>query len=263
MKQYFSFLLLLLLFSTSISSILSLSIHNLQEYKPAASTQTPVSFNNYSLVIQFPKSLCDNPKYGRKCDGLWKGELPNKFTIHGLWPNFGSNREPAGPGVILDTYQLITKDKTLAINLYNSWPDVYFDSKGKGGTVKQNLKQQAARDFWGREWKKHGDLSGLSPEDYFRTTYSLYYALGDIYKDFETEGLINSQGSINVNRASQRLEEILTVKPFIKCVSNKSNKEFLAEIHIAYGRSDLMRLTHSDSQSRNHNCSSNNAFLRV
>ncbi|KAI3859682.1 hypothetical protein MKX03_031196 [Papaver bracteatum] len=227
MKQD-SFLLLLLLFSTSISSILSLSIHNLEENKPAAPTQTPVSFNNYSLVIQFPKSLCDNPKYGRKCDGLWKIELPNKFTIHGLWPNFGSNREPAGPGVILDTHQLITKDKTLANNLYNGWPD-------------QNLKQQAARDFCGREWKKH----------------SLYDDLGKIYEDFKTNGLI-MQGSINVNRASQRLVTILNVKPFIKCVANKLIEELLAEIHIAYRRSDFMRLTHSDS-----NCSSDIAFLRV
>ncbi|KAI3901253.1 hypothetical protein MKW92_040973 [Papaver armeniacum] len=263
MKRYFSFLLLLLLFSTSISSILSLSIHNIQEYKPAAPTQTPVSFNNYSLVIQFPKSLCNNPNYGRKCDGLWKSELPNKFTIHGLWPNFGSNREPAGPRVIPDIYQLITKDKTLAINLYNSWPDVYFDSKGKGGIVKQNLKQQAAREFWGREWKKHGDLSGLSPEDYFRTTYNLYNDLGNIYEDFKTNGLINMQGNINVNHASQRLVTILNVKPFIKCVTNKLNEELLAEIHIAYRRSDLMRLPHSDSKFRNHNCSGDIAFLRV
>ncbi|RZC84906.1 hypothetical protein C5167_047692 [Papaver somniferum] len=263
MKQYFSFLLLLLLFSTFISSILSLSIHNIQQNEPATTTQTTVSFNNYSLVIQFPKSLCDNPKYGRKCDGLWKLELPNKFTVHGLWPNFGSNREPAGPGVKLDVHQLITKDKILANNLYNSWPDVYFDSKGKGGTVKQNLKQQAAWEFWGREWKKHGDLSGLSPEDYFRTTYSLYDDLENIYEDFKTNGLINMQGRINVNLASQRLEIILHGKPFIKCVTNKLNMELLAEIHIAYRRSDLMRLPHSDSKSRNHNCSSDIAYLRV
>ncbi|RZC49680.1 hypothetical protein C5167_018112 [Papaver somniferum] len=205
----------------------------------------PPSFSNYILAIQFSRSLCNNPPF-KTCDPKWNVDLPKKFTIHGLWPtDFASGRKPPFPGNRFSFIELIKPPKgpKLLQNLYQEWIDAYFVFKSKGPT-KDVQRKQAAEDFWEYEWKEHGDLSGLSVQDFFSTAFTLCSNLGDVYGNFKAQGLIEVDGNIDVAKASQMLTGVLKVKPFLKCVFDKSNKEHLFEIEIKYDRATLTPVPH-------------------
>ncbi|KAI3934629.1 hypothetical protein MKW98_008698 [Papaver atlanticum] len=205
----------------------------------------PPSFSNYILAIQFSRSLCNNPQY-KTCDPKWSVDLPKKFTIHGLWPtDFAGGSKPPPPGNRFSFMELSKPPKgpQLLQNLYKEWINAYFVFQSKGPT-KEVQRKQAAQGFWEYQWKEHGDLSGLSVQDFFSTAFTLFSNLGDVYGKFKAQKLIEVDGNIDVTKATQMLTRVLTVKPFLKCVFDKSNKEHLFEIEIKYDSATLTPVTH-------------------
>ncbi|KAI3968076.1 hypothetical protein MKX01_015596 [Papaver californicum] len=156
---------------------------------------------------------------------MWKTDLSNKFTIHGLWPNFGSNPTPPAP----KKGNEFTKD----------WIDVYFVFVG--GRDRQFARNQAVLQFWTHEWKEHDVFSDFSTVDYFKKTETLFEELRDIYDFF---------------RGTWVLTQKLGVTPYLKCLLNSKKEELLFEIHITYRQGDLVKLPHSRSQPKAHNCTS-------
>ncbi|KAI3955296.1 hypothetical protein MKW92_013867 [Papaver armeniacum] len=137
------------------------------------------------------------------------------------------------------------KGPRLLQNLHTEWINAYFVFQSKGPT-KEVQRKQAAQEFWEYQWKEHGDYSGLSVQDFFNTAFTLFNNLGDVYGKFIAQGLIEGDGNIDVTKATQMLTQVLKVKPYLKCVFDKRNKERLFEIEIKYDRATLTRVPHPE-----------------
>ncbi|KAI3859678.1 hypothetical protein MKX03_031192 [Papaver bracteatum] len=249
------FLLLILAFITvspSSSSLHSLSSPSLSnsssdssqissnEDGTNAAPAPTAGFTNFSLLIT------------KKCDKKWKEDLPNRFTIHGLWPNFGRNPKPAPPSPHMDIeLAKLLNERVLLNKLYKDWLDAYFVPTGSG--PKEVERKTSMWKFWTHEWDNHGVFSQLSTVDYFRNTDVLFEQLGDIYGRLNQQGLI-IQGMINATRASDVLTLAFGVKPLMKCLFNSKGEQLLFEIQVTIRKGDLQRLTHSQSPLKDHNC---------
>ncbi|KAI3901257.1 hypothetical protein MKW92_040977 [Papaver armeniacum] len=218
-------------------------------------------YTNYSLVLQFTKSLCNFPNYNKRCDSSWQTSLPNRFTIHGLWPNFGWNRKPSPPSP--PEKLLISKlllEPVLLNKLYNDWPDAYFVSKNGGDRTIE--RKHSVYKFWTHEWEDHGVYSDFHAIEYLNETQILFNDLGDIYGELSRRRLI-VQGMINATKASEVLTQFLGVKPFMKCLVNSRGEQHLFEIQVTIRRADLGRLTHSQSPPKGHNCTGDVVGLKI
>ncbi|KAI3954991.1 hypothetical protein MKW98_004994 [Papaver atlanticum] len=218
-------------------------------------------YTNYSLVLQFTKSLCNFPNYYKRCDSSSKTSLPNRFTIHGLWPNFGWNRKPSPPSP--PEKLLISKlllETVLLNKLYNDWPDAYFVSKNIGGD--RAIERKHSVYIWTHEWDDHGVHSDFHAIEYLKETQILFNDLGDIYGEFSLRRLI-IQGMINATMASEVLTQKFGVKPLMKCLFNSKGEQHLFEIHFTIRRGDLERLSHSQSPPEGHNCTGHMVRLQI
>ncbi|KAI3897194.1 hypothetical protein MKX03_032385 [Papaver bracteatum] len=216
-------LLLLILFLTSI---------------PLSNSQVP-AFNGYILAFQFTKSLCNQPIF-RKCDPNWNTDLPKEFTLHGLWDTqWVSKKTPCGKQLLLSE---IYTNVTLRDGLYQKWVDayvVYTPSANKDGQ-----RRAAAEEFWQWEWDQHGQYTCLSTLEYFKTAYDLFTNVGDVYELFKREGLIYPGGYINLTEATTILGRRVGAKPFMRCINNNFNEEFLSETELLFDRATLSIRNH-------------------
>ncbi|KAI3898188.1 hypothetical protein MKW92_016186 [Papaver armeniacum] len=232
--------------SNSLSDLAQISSN---EDGTNAAPAPAAGFTNFSLVLQFSKSLCNFP------------DLPNRFTIHGLWPNFGTNPKPAPPSPRKNIeLSKLLNERVLVNKLYDDWLDAYFVPSGHG--PKEVERKTSVWGFWTHEWDYHGVFSQLSTVDYFRDTHALFEQLRDIYGRFEQLGLI-VKGEINVTTASEVLTQALRVKPYMKCLFNSKGDQLLFEIQVTIRKGDLARLNHAQSQLKGHNCSGHMAGLRI
>ncbi|KAI3901259.1 hypothetical protein MKW92_040979 [Papaver armeniacum] len=250
--------------SPSLLSNLSSDVPQLSSTNQDGTNAAPApaaGFTNFSLVLQFSKSLCNFPAYNKKCDKKWKEDLPNRFTIHGLWPNFGTNPKPAPPSPRKNIeLSKLLNERVLVNKLYDDWLDAYFVPSGHG--TKEVERKTSVWGFWTHEWDYHGVFSQLSTVDYFRDTHALFEQLRDIYGRFEQLGLI-VKGEINVTTASEVLTQALRVKPYMRCLFNSKGDQLLFEIQVTIRKGDLARLNHAQSQLKGHNCSGHMAGLRI
>ncbi|KAI3994238.1 hypothetical protein MKX01_012495 [Papaver californicum] len=244
--------LLLAFFSTtkSYSSSPTQSIYNSSLSSPQNGPNPNPSFISYVLAIQFTKSLCTNPKYGKTCDPNWNSKLPKKITIHGLWPTDFVGKTPLAPGKPFDRAMILQHPKghVLLQSLYKDWVKAYFVFDPKG-YPKEVQRMPSAAGFWKHEWKKHGDLSGLSVPDYFYTAQNLFSVLGDIYGIFKAQKMIVG-GNVDIPTVSRVLAARFQVKPFLKCIFDNSRNELLYKIEFKY-RADLTTIAHHELRDSN------------
>ncbi|KAI3954993.1 hypothetical protein MKW98_004996 [Papaver atlanticum] len=264
-------LLIIILFSTdtfssssqhSLSSPSSLSTFS-PSPSPAVFTEANEDnrykyrvYTTYILAIQYPKNLCAHAWETKRCDINYKIDLPNAFTIHGLWPDNPINHLPKPPVVQFEVDQ-IHNDIRLRDGLYEHWIDAYFNYQG--GPNKETSKHIKAEAFWFEEWKKHGTYSGLNTHEYFRLALDLFLNLGDVIGHFKARHLIvpKPQGgfAINVTKAHMALKEVLGVDTFLKCQQNAIMQEEFYEIEILYDKATLRRLDHGSFIGNHpHNC---------
>jgi len=88
----------------------------------------------------------------------------NHFTIHGLWPQFSSGGYPQYCTNEVYDSKVTTK---IGSDMLKYWPNIQYV-----------FNDPLYTSFWEHEWSKHGTCTGLSQEDYFQITISLYLKLG-------------------------------------------------------------------------------------
>ncbi|KAK8523162.1 hypothetical protein V6N12_047692 [Hibiscus sabdariffa] len=125
------------------------------------------TFVSYLLALTWPPSACASTIRCNK-----RSPLSRHFTIHGLWPQDGSNNQ-------VPPYNENSQCSTLTV--------VQIDDITRSNMLGGNLKQQLNRawpnlmgailniDFWLDEWAKHGMCSdyGDNPVAYFSTAINL------------------------------------------------------------------------------------------
>ena len=86
------------------------------------------------------------------------------FTIHGLWPQYSSGGYPT-----FCTNEAYNSEVTTKIgsDMLKYWPNIQY-----------TFNDPLYTSFWEHEWSKHGTCTGLTQEDYFQTTLSLYQKFG-------------------------------------------------------------------------------------
>ncbi|XP_058759363.1 ribonuclease 3-like [Vicia villosa] len=133
---------------------------------PPASPPPPPSFDHFKLALTWPQTFC-------KIENCFY-PLPQKFVIHGLWPN------KVGDTDIRDC-QVGKEEKTQKLNtirktLEKDWPSLIKDRHGN---------QNWANDvLWLKQWNSHGTCSIQMFEflSYFEETLKVYnrYNIKDI-----------------------------------------------------------------------------------
>ncbi|KAL2327723.1 hypothetical protein Fmac_021153 [Flemingia macrophylla] len=103
------------------------------------------AFDYFKFSLQWPEAFC--AKNGHPACN----QMPNHFTIHGLWPEKTFGFQPH----FCTHTKLKKKDiKNLKSDLKLEWP---------------NLRGKKPFKFWSHEWEKHGTCSETvyKPHDYF------------------------------------------------------------------------------------------------
>lgn len=133
----------------------------------------------------------------------WSPDL-RKYDIHGLWPAVDlGNKTPSGWTV---EKLLYTTDPVLM-----RLPEVWNSDMHK--TVKEKITEKDERQdqtlikanlrFWNHEWSKHGVVSGMTPEEYFKCAINLYDKLAknegnNLYVDHHHEIRFNLDENLRI-----------------------------------------------------------------
>ncbi|XP_068497966.1 ribonuclease 1-like [Phaseolus vulgaris] len=144
---------------------------------------------------------------------------PNKFTIHGLWPQ-GLN------GQLLtncDASSSLSHDdiKTVEKQLYSNWPSL----------IGRDF------DFWSSEWKKHGTCSEkeFSKLEYFETALH-NHAQNDLMGILKRANIVpNKKQLYNISSVVAAVHQHTQHQPHLVCYFDAlRNVSALYEIGICY-----------------------------
>jgi len=119
------------------------------------------------LVMQWPRSFCNS--INRPCSQ----QVPGRFTVHGLWPQYpsisrgGINCKIGG---IYGHYPLFNSrklDPSLVPGLNKYWLDLTKSENNNHG-------------FWKAQYDKHGSCTFNNQDEYFYLTLTMVASLGDL-----------------------------------------------------------------------------------
>ncbi|KAK7332748.1 hypothetical protein VNO80_29503 [Phaseolus coccineus] len=167
----------------------------------------------FMLAQQWPKGYCN--RVGVPCKSR-----PNKFTIHGLWPQ-GRNGQLITNGN--DSNHLAYDDiKPVENQLSLNWPSLI----GKDF------------DFWYSEWKKHGTCSEkeFSKLEYFKLALH-NYAQNDLMGILKRANIVpNKKQLYNISSVVAAVHQHTQHQPRLVCyLDTQLNVSALYEIGICYG----------------------------
>lgn len=170
------------------------------------------------LSINWPFTVCVNAT--KSCIR----PLPNRWTIHGLWPNGLDN------SMISDCTS--EKYDSNQIRMLKTRMDEQWLSVKKSGNDA----------FWKHEWQKHGTCAtGYSQYDYFNKTLSLFERY-DVNRMLKNNG-INYGSLINVADIRRALEASgLRSDMFVIQCKNSYKQPYLFEIRMCF-TADLKPMT--------------------
>lgn len=167
----------------------------------------------------WPNTVCKmwkDTKSGNKCIT----PLPQHWTVHGIWPNGGTDK-CTGPAFNLSLLNPLIKD------LREFWP---------------NIHQEKQEDwFWKHEWDDHG-ICAIELQQF--NTQVKYFQQGLVWLDTYTMNKLFP----NMNKSEYRVADIhnaiikaLKFSANIRCylIRDKAGKvvtQYLHEIHICFTR---------------------------
>ncbi len=171
---------------------------------PARAAGEPGDFDYYVLVLSWSPSYCATTKRrdnGPQCAGA----RPYSFILHGLWPQFYRS---------YPEFCRTQKRSWVSNELINEMMDIM---PGKGLIIHQ--------------YRKHGSCSGLSPEQYFGISRTLFESIKipDTYKSL----------SAPVKTTPSEVEEaFLEANPQLNedMVAVSCKGEFVQEVRICFSR---------------------------
>ncbi|WJX64349.1 hypothetical protein P8452_49144 [Trifolium repens] len=177
---------------------------------------TTISYEFLALSLLWPISTCQPPRICRDED-----DLPQSFTIQGLWP---STSKPPWPENCKGGNLKPQMVKSIVPRLEYEWPNL---SEGES-------------DFslWEREWDRHGKCSldiFHNQLNYFRTTLMLNTQV-DITSILITENKIMPSDTSLYD--TQHIVDAITIDfgvPQLECIE-ESNPPILRAIRLCYGR---------------------------
>ncbi|MDZ4792025.1 MAG: ribonuclease [Hyphomicrobiales bacterium] len=117
---------------------------------PARAAGEPGDFDYYTLVLNWSPSFCATSRRndnGPQC----AGEKPYSFILHGLWPQF-----------------------------YRSYPEFCRTRKREwvsNEIIAEMMDIMPGKGLIIHQYRKHGSCSGLSPEQYFGISRTLYESI--------------------------------------------------------------------------------------
>lgn len=177
-------------------------------------------FDYLALAVRWPPSQCSSGK----CI-----IIPNRWVIHGLWPNFKDGKYPS-----YCCYQGKFDENKLAPlrnELLQKWPNL--------------LPNQPESSLWRHEWLKHGTcakldakLSGL--ENYFNSTLRLFDSM-PIYQWLTAARITPSNNKeYNINDLHSAIEKGTGGhKVQLECSRDKNTRgssPYLAQIYICFDK---------------------------
>lgn len=186
MKPTLIFVLVAFLFTITEAYILSVNDSSLN------SSLSPIQLNpsklSFKFAVVWPLGFC---QINRCRQG--PADLPKRFTIHGLWPNYNGQ----------------CTDSTLPFD-FTKLNAIYSDLKTYWPNIKSNLKPD---EFWKEEWNKHGIKCDIfqTVDTYFKVALQLYKKLDPGLKLLTKEPLKTTPEKI------RSLKEFAGRKPFVWC----------------------------------------------
>ncbi|XP_021297305.1 ribonuclease MC-like [Herrania umbratica] len=162
-------------------------------------------FDFYKLSLQWPPSVCYT---GRRCIP----DIPNKFTIHGLWPQHADD-EPVRPynedtsciGVTpMSSADAMNQLGLIQGELTEYWPNLLTRND-----------QRDDQGFWSHEWENHGMCSNYphDPFGYFHRTV----LLTKTYNPLEVIGIQPGDETHEVGTILEAVKQNLGAYPQIAC----------------------------------------------
>ncbi|CAH9058540.1 unnamed protein product [Cuscuta epithymum] len=131
-------------------------LHQLEPHQLDSDNDIDPTKLTFKLSFTWPKGYCKTK--GSGCERATN--LPDRFTIHGLWPIYRAKCTDSTEKFSVDLL------KDLRGRLDRDWPDL----KNYGNPSKYG-------SFWEHEWDKHGKKCALyTVRGYFRRSLNLYDA---------------------------------------------------------------------------------------
>ncbi|XP_071079348.1 ribonuclease Oy-like [Haliotis cracherodii] len=182
------------------------------------------AFDFFAFSQQWAPSVCIDASSEHKC-GI--PEEVTGWTVHGLWPNSRSGKEPSDCN---SSWPFdFDKIKSLETNLTAQWPNLFTDT--------------AKNDFWSHEWDKHGTCATSLPAtdnefNYFSAALQLNKKLNlqQVLKMFDV--IPSNSTGYKVTEVSGLLKKYFGSTPVMRCSYQKATKrQFFMEIEICVDKS--------------------------
>ncbi|XP_017984392.1 PREDICTED: ribonuclease 1 [Theobroma cacao] len=188
-------------------------------------------FDFYKLSLQWPPSVCNT---GKRCIP----DIPNKFTIHGLWPQYDIdtpvppyNEDPSCISITpKSSEEAMEQLRFIQGELTEYWPNLLTKNDERND-----------QDFWRREWEKHGMCSNYphDPFGYFQGTVSLTAE----YNPLKVIGIQPGDERHKVGTILEAVKQNLGAYPQIACNTRPRNRDprqipQLWEIRFCFNRAD-------------------------
>ncbi|KAK8696984.1 hypothetical protein V6N13_113150 [Hibiscus sabdariffa] len=209
----------------------AMEVDNVGRFGSQPMQPSDTTFVSYLLALTWPPSACASTIRCNK-----RSPLSRHFTIHGLWPQDGSNNQ-------VPPYNENSQCSTLTV--------VQIDDITRSNMLGGNLKQQLNRawpnlmgailniDFWLKEWAKHGMCSdyGDNPVAYFSTAINL--------RNNVVSGLNLVTGIADtVDNIANTVYPQVKVRPEIHCFTRRASasasaQKLLGELRFCYQKGHL------------------------
>ncbi|XP_030957165.1 ribonuclease 1-like [Quercus lobata] len=177
----------------------------------------PVPYDFYSVVLQWPKSVCNTGWH--QCTK----PIPPSFTLHGLWPQRYSfpcfddcTRYPGNTK--FDNNSIPDDDRNVLIQY---WPNMYGDNEA----------------FWRHEYEKHGSCVHpfyLDQLTYFLTAYRVATST-DLYSILLAAGIICG-GPTTFGAIRTAIHASTRFWPTVRCNRSLTRTLQLFQIYLCFNK---------------------------
>lgn len=196
---------------------LLLSVYSAAE----VSVRTDTSYKYLDLVFEWAPGSCYNFTYCNK-------EIPNTWTIHGLWPSVNYTQYPVNcAGTCAPDIEGLPGD--LVTKMEKKWPNFYQDHDHEGN-----------EKLWKHEWCKHGTCCSdllSSPLNYFNKALSLYDTIS-LDTTLKSAGITpNLTTSYTFSALNSTLTSALGVSTFRYWCKQVAKQQVLYRVGLCVGRS--------------------------
>lgn len=217
-----------------------------EKHGHASHTDGDDEWDHFVFMQQYPAGVCyhsNSTSHRHSSSGCSYPKNATTWTIHGLWPSYGSEKAPNFCQNISFNFTLIAD---MTSSLVAEWT---------------NLENRTAfTSFWSHEWIKHGTCYTSSQRDYFSKVFNLFengIAFGPILESCNITPSMTQD--YQVDNFHNCIRNKLGAEPYLECTTVKGGKDVLMQMGVCLAKDNFQPIQCPSGSASSNSCSTSSA----